>query len=164
MHWKLTTAGVALALAVAAIGASGVLAGDTDQGPGQDPTDIDVQALHAHRVSGPASASELGKVAGRPAKPNSKKLKPSKPQLIYLETDPLTLPPGPTGQVVEACPGSAKAINGYYFAQNVTNGFGLVNEGDSPAGLRRWSFYLKNETTAPISNVTFGMICIKGVR
>jgi hypothetical protein len=159
MHWKLTTAGVALALAVAAIGASGVLAGDTDQGPGQDPGDVDVQAVHAKRVSGPASASGLGRVASPPAKPAT-----NKPHLIYLETDPLTLPPGPTGQVVEVCPGSSRAINGYYFAKDVTNGFGLVNEGDSPAGLRRWSFYLKNETTAPISNVTFGMICIKGVR
>ena len=157
MHWKLT-AGVTLALAVAAIGASGVLAGDTDEGPGQDPSDVDVQAIHAHRVSGPAAAG-LGRVAARPAKPSS-----TKPQLIYLETDPLTLPPGPTGQVVEVCPGSAKAINRYYSATDVTTGFGLVNEGDSPAGLRRWSFYLKNETAAPISNVTFGMICIKGVR
>jgi hypothetical protein len=159
MHWKLTTAGVALALTVAAIGASGVFAGDTDQGPGQDPSDIDVQVVHAQRVSGPASASGLGRVASRPSKPLAKK-----PQLIYLETDPLTLPPGPTGQVVEVCPGTARAINGYYFAKGVTSGFGLVDEGDSPAGLRRWSFYLKNETTAPISNVTFGMICIKGVR
>jgi hypothetical protein len=159
MHWKLTTAGVALALAVAAIGASGVFAGDTDEGPGQDLGDVDVQAVHAHRVSGPASASAVGRVASRPSKPTS-----TKPQLIYLETDPLTLPPGPTGQVVEVCPGSAKAINGYYFAKDVTTGFGLVDEGDSPAGLRRWSFYLNNETPAPISNVTFGMICIKGVR
>jgi hypothetical protein len=159
MHWKLTTAGVVLALTVAAIGASGVLAGDTDQGPGQDPSDVDVQALQAKRVTGPASASGLGRVASRPAHPTSKK-----PQLIYLETDPITLPPGPTGQVVEVCPGTARAINGYFFAKNVTTGFGLVDEGDSPAGLRRWSFYLKNETTAPISNVTFGMICVKGVR
>jgi hypothetical protein len=159
MQWKLTTAGVVFALAIAAIGASGVLAGDTDQGPGQDPGDVDVHAVQAHRVNGPASPSRLGRVASRPPKPSTKK-----PQLIYLETDPLTLPPGPTGQVVEVCPGSAKAINGYYFAKDVTTGFGLVDEGDSPAGLRRWSFYLKNETTAPIANVTFGMICIKGVR
>jgi hypothetical protein len=159
MQWKLTTAGVVFALAIAVMGASGVLAGDTDQGPGQDPGDVDVHAVQAHRVSGPASASGLGRVASRPAKPSTKK-----PQLIYLETDPLTLPVGPTGQVVEVCPGSAKAINGYYFAKDVTSGFGLVDEGDSPAGLRRWSFYLKNETAAPISNVTFGMICIKGVK
>jgi hypothetical protein len=161
MHWKLTAAGVVATLAIAAIGASGVLAGDTDPGPGQDLGDVDVQVVHAHQVSGPASAAALGRVASPSAKP---KPTSTKPQLIYLETDPLTLPPGPTGQVVEVCPGSAKAINGYYFAKDVTTGFGLVNEGDSPAGLRRWSFYLKNETTVPIANVTFGMICIKGVR
>jgi len=137
-----------------------VLAGGTDQGPGQDPADLDVQVAHATRVDGP-SGEAFGRVAARPSKHAQKT---SKPQLIYLETDPLTLPPGPTGQVVQVCPGSSKAINGYYFTKGVGTGFGLVNEGDSPAGLRKWSFYLKNETTAPIANVTFGMICIKGVR
>jgi hypothetical protein len=160
MRWRLMTAAAAAALATAAIGVTGVLAGDTDQGPGQDPADLDVQVAHATRVDGP-SGGAFGRIAARPSKHAQKA---SKPLLIYLETDPLTLPPGPTGQVVQVCPGSSKAINGYYFTKGVGTGFGLVNEGDSPAGLRKWSFYLKNETTAPIANVTFGMICIKGVR
>jgi hypothetical protein len=160
MRWRLTAAGAAAALATAAIGVTGVFAGDTDNAPGQDPGDIDVQVAHASRVDG-SSGGALGEIAGKRSKPSQKV---PKPQLIYLETDPLTLPTGQTGQVVQVCPGSSRAINGYYFTKGVGTGFGLVNEGDSPAGLRKWSFYLKNETTAPIENVTFGMICLKGVR
>ena len=158
MKTKLTTAALAATLAAAALGAGGVFAGDADQGPGQDPADVDTQVSHAHRVAGTGGAE----VFGRAAKANPPR--PKKPQLIYLETDPLPIPPGRSGQVVEACPGTAKAINGYYFAKGVGTGFGLASEGDSPAGLRRWSFYLNNTTGAEIPNVTFGMVCIKGVR
>ncbi|MFL5869971.1 MAG: hypothetical protein ACJ75R_02755 [Solirubrobacterales bacterium] len=160
MRWRLITAAATAALATAALGVAGVLAGDTDNGPGQDARGLNIQVADATRVDGP-SGGAAARIAARPSKHAQKA---TKPQLIYLETDPLTLPPGPTGQIVQVCPGSSKAINGYYFAKGVGTGFGLVNEGDSPAGLRKWSFYLKNETTAPIANVTFGMICIKGVR
>jgi hypothetical protein len=160
MKWRLTTAAGAAALVMAAIGVTGVFAGDTGNGPGQDPSDVDIQVAHASRVDGP-SGGALGRTAGKQSKPTQKV---PKPQLIYLETNPLTLPTGQTGQVVQVCPGSSRAINGYYFTKGVGTGFGLVNEGDSPAGLRKWSFYLKNETTSPIANVTFGMICLKGVR
>ncbi len=162
MRSKLTTATVAATLAIAAMGASGVLAGDTDQGPGQDPADIGMNVADATRVSGPQGPSGIAGAA-RPSN-HKPQPKPAKPQLIYLETDPLTIPPGRSGQVVEACPGSSRAINGYYFAKGIGAGFGLANEGDSPAGLRRWSFYLNNTTTVDIGNVTFGMVCIKGVR
>jgi hypothetical protein len=161
MRSKLTTAAVAVTLAFAAIGASGVLAGDTDEGPGQDPADVEMNVADATRVSGPQSSGSIR--AARPSK-HKPQPKPAKPRLIYLETDPLTIPPGRSGQVVEACPGSSKAINGYYFVKGIGAGFGLANEGDSPAGLRRWSFYLNNTTTIDIGNVTFGMVCIKGVR
>ena len=160
MKWRLTAAAAVAALATAAIGVTGVFAGDTDNGPGQDPADLAVRVAHATRVDGP-SGGALGRIAAKQSKHSQKA---PKPQLIYLETDPLTIPTGQTGQVVQVCPGSSRAINGYYFTKGVGTGFGLVNEGDSPARLRKWSFYLKNETTAPIANVTFGMICIKGVR
>jgi hypothetical protein len=156
---KLITVALAATIAVAGLGATGVLAGDTDDGPGQDPADVDMRVTDAHRVAGPSSALAVGRAAKPKPPPKAKK-----PQLIYLETDPLPVPPGRSGQVVEACPGSAKAINGYYFAKGVGTGFGIVSQGDSPAGLRRWSFYLSNDTLAEVPNVTFGMVCIKGVR
>jgi hypothetical protein len=159
MKTKLTTFALAVAFAVAALGGAGVLAGDADRGPGQDPADVGMRVLDAHRVAGPSSVT----ASGRAAKPKPPP-KPKKPQLIYLETDPLAIPTGRSGQVVEACPGSAKAINGYYFSKGVGTGFGLVSEGDSPAGLRRWSFYLDNTNATEVPNVTFGMVCIKGVR
>jgi hypothetical protein len=156
---KLITVALAATLAVAGLGATGVLAGDTDDGPGQDPADVEMRVVDAHRVAGAGSAPAVGRAA-KPKPPP----KPKKPELIYLETDPLPIPPGRSGQVVEACPRSAKAINGYYFKKGVGTGFGIVSEGDSPAGLRRWSFYLNNATGVEVPSVTFGMVCIKGVR
>jgi hypothetical protein len=162
MRIRLTVAAAGVGLAIAAVGAGGVLAGDSDQGPGQDPADVDARVVRAHPVAAGASAPLHARAAAgadRQAPP-----KRTKPELIYLETDPLVIPPGRSGQVVAACPGASKAINGYYFTKGVGTGFGLANEGDSPAGLRRWSFYLNNTTELDLGNVTFGMVCIKGVR
>jgi len=160
MRWKLATAGAVAAAAIAAIGASAVLAGDTGGEPGQDPDGIEVRTSPAMRVAGPSSGAPVGRIGERSNKATTR---PRKPKLIYLETRPLPVGAGRTGQVVEVCPGNAKSINGYYFVKGVGAGFGLVNEGSSPAGLRRWSFYLENTTGAPIADVTFGLICIKGV-
>lgn len=150
-------AGVAAALVAVIAGAGGVLAGEESQGPGQTAAPGELRKVEAKRVAAPrAGASALGAVSKPP--------KPRKPQLVYLETAPQTLAPGPTGFRVGNCPRRAKAINGYYFVNGLQTGFGLDAQGDSPfKGLRQWAFYLDGGA-AGAANVTFGLICLKNVK
>src|SRR5918992_539322 len=109
------TAGIAVACAAAAAGA--VLAGQVDDGPGQGAGPLDVRTIEAERVAAPSSFA-----AGRAATAERKATR-RKPRVIYLETQPQTLPAGKTGFVIGDCPGKAKAISGYYFVQGQFNGF-----------------------------------------
>ena len=159
MRGKLAATAGTLAIGAAALGAGGVLAGGVEDGPGQGSGPVEIRSVEAKPVAGPT-----GTTPGVAARTAAKK-KRKRPQVIYLETEPQTLPTaGKTGFVIGNCRRRAKALNGYYFIEGQFNGFGLENEGDSPSGVRRWAFYLENETTAPISGVTFGLVCLKNVR
>ena len=140
-------------------GAGGVFAGEESQGPGQTAAPGELRKVEAEQVPIPRAGSAAPSALARAAK-----AKQRKPQLVYLETAPQSLAPGPTGFRVGDCPPRAKAINGYYFVNGTQTGFGLDNQGDSPfKGLRQWAFYLDGGTTGA-TNVTFGLICLKNVR
>ena len=159
-RWQLIGV-VAAALGALAFGAGWVLAGDDEPGPGQPIAGRDLVFLDADDVDAPAVP-----LAGAAAKPKPKPgpgPQPRVPKLVYLETDPRTLAPGPTGFRVGNCPKRSKAINGYYFINGTQSGFGLVNEGDSPIrGLKQWAFYLDGGEVG-VANVTFGLICLQNV-
>ena len=157
-RWQLIGA-VAAVLGVLAFGAGWVLAGDEQPGPGQSVAAGDLVFLRAEAVDSPVAALPGAAAKPKPG-PGSQERKPT---LVYLETDPRTLAPGPTGFRVGNCPKRAKAINGYYFVNGTQSGFGLTNQGDSPIrGLKQWAFYLDGGT-AGVANVTFGLICLKNV-
>lgn len=150
------TVGVMVAIAATA---GVVFASQVDDGPGQGAGPLEVRAVYAHRVTAPSTFSP----AMRDQAPQQRSRR-RKPQVIYLETESQTLPAGKTGFVIGDCPGRAKALSGYYFVQGQFNGFGLENEGDSPAGPKRWAFYLDaEEPSTGVSGVIFGVVCIKGV-
>ncbi|MGH2954012.1 MAG: hypothetical protein ACRDK9_08335 [Solirubrobacterales bacterium] len=151
------TAGTAVAVAVA--GAGAVVAGGIGDGPGQGSGPVEIRTAEARPVAAPSTVAAPARAVS-PRRPKRKR-----PEVTYLETEPQTLPAGKTGFVIGDCAGRAKAISGYYFVQGQFNGFGLENEGDSPAGQRRWAFYLDAEQPSTgVSDVIFGMVCIKGVR
>lgn len=152
-----TAWGAAAVASVAVIaGAGSVLAGESDQGPGQTAEPSEVRKVTAEQVSAPRAARATV-VAARKAK------KERKPELVYLETAPQTLAPGPTGFRIGNCPKRSSAINGYYYLAGTQAGFGLDNQGDSPIkGLRQWAFYLDSASGA--SGVTFGLVCLKNVK
>jgi hypothetical protein len=147
----------ALGAAALAVGASTVIGGESDEGPGNAPAP-DAAVLQAERVAAPS--------AQRSAKRGA-----PKPRVFYLETVPPRddIQPGPGGYIVEKCPKGSVAVNGYYFqtlaaeggGTGVFHGFGLDDQGSSPAGYRKWAFYYDNVTTGEIDGVTFGIICDK---
>jgi hypothetical protein len=152
------TVGVVAALAAA--GAGVVLAGGSGDGPGQGAGPGEMRAVEAKRVAAPTSFPASGRAATASPRPQRKR-----PQVIYLETEPQTLPAGKTGFVIGNCAPKAKALSGYYFVPGQFNGFGLENEGDSPAGERRWAFYLDAEAPSTgVGGVVFGLVCMKGIR
>jgi hypothetical protein len=154
--------GVIAALAViACVGGAGVVvAGESEQGPGQTREAGELRTVEAHSVPAPRGAVETARVSSAArAKPKKKR----EPTLVYRETAPQTLAPGPVGFRVGFCPKRARAINGYYYLAGTATGFGLDNQGDSPVqGLREWAFYLDSSSGA--AGVTFGLICLKNVK
>ena len=154
-----TAWGAAAALASVAVvaGAGSVIAGESDPGPGQTAEPSELRKVTAERVSAPRMARAVA-----PAALRADNDKPRQPKLIYKETAPQTLIPGPTGFRIGNCPKRSVAINGYYFLAGTQAAFGLDNQGDSPIqGLRQWAFYL--DSTSGASGVTFGLICLKNV-
>jgi hypothetical protein len=83
--------------------------------------------------------------------------------LGFLETKRLVVPRGRSSQKVGPTPRHCRTINGYYFipGQRKTK---VVSEGDSPAGHRHWIFYRNNTTPAPIHDVVYGVVCLRGAR
>ena len=150
--------GAALASVAVVAGAGSVLAGESDQGPGQVAEPSEVRRVTAERVAAPSAARAVAApVASRKA-PRERK-----PELVYLETAPQTLVAGPTGFRIGNCPKRSNAINGYYYLAGTQQGFGLATQGDSPIkGLRQWAFYL--DSTSGATGVTFGLVCLKNVR
>lgn len=163
MRWKVgATAGTAV-VAAGVLGAAGVLAVGGDGGPGQGSGPVEIRTLEAKRVDGPSTGTATAVARSAGAKGRRPPRTP-KPEVIYLETEPQTLPGGKTGFVVGDCPRKSRAMTGYYFIRDQFNGFGLENEGDSPAGRKRWAFYLDAEGLPSVAGVTFGMVCLKNVK
>jgi hypothetical protein len=149
-----------IAAIVTAAGAGAVIAGSPGDGPGQGSGPVEVRRVEAKPVAAPSSFA-----AGARAEAAARNPKPKRPAVKYLETEPQTLGPGKTGFVIGDCAQKAKALSGYYFVQGQFNGFGLENEGDSPAGQRRWAFYLDAEDMpSGVGGVIFGLVCLKGVK
>lgn len=159
-----TTIGVLAALAAAALAAfaTTVIGGETDAGPGNTPPP-NTEGLATKRVA-PAAGGMRAKHGG----PN--------PRVVYYETtNPVDdIQPGPGGYIFEKCPKGSVVVNGYYFQTipgetepvGVFEGFGLDDQGSSPAGYRKWAFYWDNVATdqggpTDIDGVTFGIICDK---
>ena len=160
MRGRLGGVGVVLALGLAAGGATSVLAGEAEDGPGQGSGPVEELSVRGERVAAPSVAGGLASRAGTPGGGGGTDV-----QLIYLETStPLTFNPGAVGATIKKCPRHSTVIGGYYFQEGTFQSFGLADEGGSPSGLKRWAFYLDNETTppVPISGVTLGMVCLKG--
>ena len=143
----------ASAVALAGLAAT-VIGQATDDGPGNTPVPGDVRALDSHPVAGPPGKRGF------------------EGQIVYRETERLgPIATGPGGAIVEKCPRGSIAINGYYYQEvyNQTNGewegvfdgFGLDDQGSSPAGWRRWAFYWDNVAGKPIEGVRLGLICDK---
>jgi hypothetical protein len=82
------------------------------------------------------------------------------PKVFYFETSaPMTVPPGRGGAIIEKCPKGSIATNGYWYIKKTYQGFGLSDQGSSPAGFRRWAFYWENVNDAEIQKLTLGMVC-----
>ncbi len=137
------------AVTVVALGtlAATVLGGQNQsQVPGNPPPKGFEQVVDAHRVIGPPD--------GRPSMAKD-------PQVFYFENrdEPLTVAPGPGGKIVEKCPKGSIATNGYWYIKGTFTGFGLTDQGSSPAGFRRWAFYWQNDSPTEIRNLILGMVC-----
>jgi hypothetical protein len=83
--------------------------------------------------------------------------------LAYLETARQTVPTGRSSLRVGPTPRHCRAINGYYFIPSERR-TEVVSEGDSLAGYRHWTFYRLNQSGAPVSNVVYGVVCIRGAK
>ena len=149
VHARAIAALILAAAGLAALAAN-VIGGETPGPPG-NPPGPNASALEVERVAGPA-----GKRA-------------PKPRVFYLETRQALndIPPGPGGEIIEKCPKKSVAINGYFYKKELFTGFGLDEQGSSPAGFRKWAFYWDNVATdtegkgVEIDGVILGMVCDK---
>lgn len=138
------------AITVVALGAfaATVIGGEDEGQPPGNPPAADAEVIRAQRVDGPG-----GPLGWRPRRGKD-------PRVFYFETQtPLTVPMGPGGEIIEKCPKGSIATNGYWYIKETFQGFGLSDQGSSPAGFRRWAFYWENESPAEIQNLTLGMVC-----
>ncbi len=147
---KTTIAAIAVAIAVPVATVVGSGAGQPP-GPGQPAAKSSTTRVAAlHRVASPAIADAQSKGRGSSVK------------LAYFETKKKTVPTGKTDLLVGPVPRNCFVLNGYYFIfkRHTTD---ILSMGDSPAGLRKWDFYRDNESGKPVRNVTYGVICARGV-
>jgi hypothetical protein len=144
----------ALAATVGTAFAAGtVVGGIADQGPGNVPP--------AGVPQPRAGAVPVERVPAKRGAPEG--------SIVYYETrDPLPeIQQGPGGFVFRRCPSGSAAVNGYYYQRlpgdpdGTFTGFGLDDQGSSPAGYRRWAFYWDNVSGEPIEGVTAGIVCDK---
>ena len=141
---RMAAIGVLTVVAVGALAAT-VIGGEDEgpDGPGNPPA-AGVEVVGTDRVSGPQ---------GRPSTAKG-------PNVFYYETRaPLTVAPGRGGALIEKCPKGSIATNGYWYIKKTFQGFGLSDQGSSPAGFRRWAFYWENLNAEEIQNLTLGMVC-----
>ncbi|MEO8092516.1 MAG: hypothetical protein ABI726_07405 [bacterium] len=133
-------------MALGALAATVIGGEDKSQAPGNPPPPGFEQVVDADRVQGDPPG-------GRPSTAKG-------PRVFYYETStPLTVPDGPGGMIVKKCPKGSIATNGYWYIDQIFDGFGLSDQGSSPAGFRRWAFYWRNESGGPIENLILGMVC-----
>jgi hypothetical protein len=142
-------------VAVIATVALAAFAANGFSGEGPDMRSVDTgystPRSDVHRVaapSGPVSASRLAQA--------SKKRK--KPQFIFFETDPATVPAGGTDSGDFDCP-QGKAITGYFFTTNTDTFLGL----SAPTSLTSWAIGVTNNGGAPTESV-LGIVCAKNVK
>jgi len=149
---KLGVAGAALI--VAAIPATVVAGslGGSDR-PGQGPL-AGVATARLHPVGARTAGVRVVRAKGSGSRGVS---------LAYLETARQTVPTGVSSLRVGPTPRHCRAINGYYFIPNERR-TEVVSEGDSLAGFRHWLFYRLNQSGAPVSNVVYGVVCIRGAK
>ena len=149
---KLGVAGAALI--VAAIPATVVAGslGGSDR-PGQGPL-AGIPTARLHPVGARTAGVRVVRAKGSGSRDVS---------LAYLETARQTVPTGVSSLRVGPTPRHCRAINGYYFIPNERR-TEVVSEGDSLAGFRHWLFYRLNQSGAPVSNVVYGVVCIRGAK
>ena len=149
---KLGVAGAALI--VAAIPATVVAGslGGSDR-PGQGPL-AGIPTARLHPVGARTDGVRVVRAKGSGSRGVS---------LAYLETARQTVPTGVSSLRVGPTPRHCRAINGYYFIPNERR-TEVVSEGDSLAGFRHWLFYRLNQSGAPVSNVVYGVVCIRGAK
>jgi hypothetical protein len=145
---------IAAAAALVALPAAVVLAQGigADGNPGQSAVP-GIASAAAHQVSG--AAAKAPAAAGRGAR--------ARTSLQYFLTTPQTVPPGRSGLRVGPLPKTCHPISGYYFIHHQLS-TRVISEGDSPYGKRRWAFYRNNATGKPVRNVTYGVVCLRGVK
>jgi hypothetical protein len=149
---KLGAAGAAVI--VAAIPATVVAGslGGSDR-PGQAPlAGVATARLHLVGARAPGARAQRAKSSGSRGV-----------SLAYLETARQTVPTGRSSLRVGPTPRHCRAINGYYFIPSERR-TEVVSEGDSLAGYRHWTFYRLNQSGAPVSNVVYGVVCIRGAK
>jgi hypothetical protein len=140
---------VAVAVGVPASVLAGSLGGSAQ--PGQGPL-AGVPTARLHPVGAPA------------ATPNAaKRSRPGGVSLAYLETARQTVPTGRSSLRVGPTPRHCRAINGYYFIPNERH-TNITSEGDSLAGYRHWIFYRNNQSGSSVSDVVYGVVCIRGAK
>jgi hypothetical protein len=136
---------VALAVfAAAGLGGEGPELRSVETGYSVEPRDV-------HRVtqpSTPVGASALGEA--------SKKRR--KVELLYFETEPMTVPGQGTDGAELPCP-KGKVVTGYFLTDNTDTFLGL----SAPASTTRWLIGVKNTSAAPTPSV-LGIVCATGVR
>jgi hypothetical protein len=153
-------AGLAIAAIAVAVPVASVLGRGAGQtaGPGQVGAKTGTtETAQVHPVaapSGPGVATTTAK-AGSGVK------------LAYFETKRKTVHTGRSGIVVGPVPKRCLVLNGYYFIFHNLNTTHVLSMGDSPAGtnntaLREWAFYRDNESGAPVTDVKYGIVCLKG--
>lgn len=147
-----------MALGAAGLGAGAVIGDTLEGGPGNVPV-----------PPGAAARSAEVPVERVPAKRGAS---PTSRILYYETAEPLSpIPAGPGGYVFRRCPSGSAAVNGYYYQSfprepgggdvGTFQGFGLDDQGSSPAGYRRWAFYWENVSGKPLEGVTVGIVCDK---
>jgi hypothetical protein len=103
-----------------------------------------------HRVTTPSAPVNASSVA--------RASKKGKPQILFFETDPVSVPAGGTDGAELECP-QGKVVTGYFLNDNTETFLGL----SAPASRTRWAVGATNTASTPTQSV-LGIVCAKKVR
>ncbi len=142
---------VGVAIAIPATVLAGSLGGSDQPGQGRLPG-VETARLHVVGARAVRAAATSAKAAGA-----------NGVGLAYLETARQTVPAMRSSLRVGPTPRHCRAINGYYFIPGERR-TDVSSEGASLAGYRHWIFYRNNQSGAPVSNVVYGVVCIRGAK